>query len=161
MNRDDLLYLHERVERQLTALLEDFPADRWCYQPFANANHALWTIGHLGVVARSIGVLLRGEPPVKDRMNELFGKGSTVQAEASAYPPVAEVQAFSAEMRQALIAAIRTVPEARFAEPTPQVLHFIAPVWGRVVAAMAAHASFHLGQFAVIRKALNLSPRIG
>ena len=161
MNRDDLLFLTERVERQLANLLEDFPADRWLYQPFAGANHALWNVGHLGVVARNMAARLRGEPVPNDQWGELFGKGSTPQTDGAAGLPVAEVLEFSAKSRASFIEAIRTVPEARFADEVPENVRSIAPTFGRLVAVMAAHAALHVGQFAVLRKSLGLNPKMG
>ena len=114
MEKADVLPLAERAERQVAGLLEDFPADGWCYQPFPGANHALWTAGHLGVVSRRVTALLEGrQPDTPADYQGLFGKGSAPAPDPSAYPAPAQVLAFSTEARAAWLGAVRVVGPER------------------------------------------------
>jgi len=132
MDKTDLLPLVERAERQVAGLLEDFPSERWCYQPFPGANHALWTAGHLGVVNRFVTALLEGrQPDAPAAYQGMFGKGSTPSPDPATY----------------------------LAQTPPEPFQRFASTWGVLIAGMAQHTAFHAGQLAVIRKALGLQPK--
>jgi hypothetical protein len=160
MEKSDIIALHERVEKRLAGLLEDIPADKWCYQPFPGANHALWTVGHLAVVNHRFTATLEGrQPEPHGNYQELFGMGTTPVGNPAAYPPVSEVLAFAAQVREAWLAAIKAVSPGRLTEETPEQFRRFAPTWGMMVAGLSQHTAFHMGELAVIRKALGMKPK--
>ena len=160
MDKAELLALAEKAEQRFAGLLDDIPAEKWCYQPFPGANHALWTVGHLAVVNRRVTGLLTGQPPAGDeRFGALFGKGTSPQPDVAAYPAPAEVLAEAAAARAGWLDAIRSAPDARLADATPEMVRPFAPTYGTLVAAIAGHTQFHAGQLAMIRKALGLAPK--
>ncbi len=160
MDKAELLTLMERAESRCAGLLEDIPEDKLCYQPFPGANHALWTVGHLAVVLQRVTAFLEGrQPEPPPRYKELFDLGSVPSPDRSDYPPAAEVLRFAAAMRADWLKALREVDPSRLQEPTPERWRQFAANWGMMAAAMGQHTFFHLGELAVIRKALGLKPK--
>jgi hypothetical protein len=160
VDKSVLLLLNERSDNRLVGLLEDIPEDKLCYQPFPGANHALWTVGHLAVVNQRMTALMQDQQPAPpERYKELFDIKSIPSPDPTTYPPAAEVLQFAAKVREGWLNAIRAVDPARLEAAPPEPMRRFAPTWGVLIAAMSQHTAFHLGELAVIRKALGMAPK--
>ncbi len=153
-------FLFERARMALLGLIEDIPADKWCWQPQPNANHVLWSVGHIAVVDDLAISTLTGkpaEPPPP--WAGLFAPGSTPQSDPAAYPSPDEVIAYLKAQRQTLLTALDAAPDDIFDRPMPSEWSHLWPDVGCALLSLAWHEGFHTGQIATIRKTLGLKPK--
>ena len=74
----------ERARNALLGLIEDLPADAWCWQPFVGANHVMWIVGHIGVTDNlAIETLTGVKPSDLPPHTGFFAPGSTRVPDAS------------------------------------------------------------------------------
>lgn len=146
--------------RTLLALLEDIPADRMCFPPVANGNHALWVLGHVTVTDDYVMHELGKQPrQLAEQWHRLFGPGSTPVADAGAYPGVEEVRAAAGRQREAFVRWMRSLPDEQLDSPVPEDWREFCSVYANLPAALAWHEGMHTGQVTVIRKALGMRPK--
>src|SRR5260221_2365308 len=86
--------------------------------------HSLWVLGHLAVVEGFIPQVLFGQTNPVAKWQKLFGPGSEVVGNASAYPSFAEVRAKYLELREQNLKLLDSLSEADLDKPT------VAPVKG-------------------------------
>ncbi len=110
--------------------------------------HPLWVLGHLAVVEGFIPQVLFGQTNPVAKWQKLFGPGSEVVGNASAYPSFAEVRAKYLELREQNLKLLDSLSEADLDKPT------VAPVkglehefntFGRSFLTLAMHQIMHRG----------------
>lgn len=140
----------------------NFPDDLVTAQPPSCPNHLLWTLGHLASTASWMAGLVDGQPhTVPETYEKMFGMGSTPVNDPAAYPPFAEVRAaFDATYERLLTAAERMNDEQLAAPPAADGGGFVNDKLDALFKA-AWHESWHLGQLANLRRALNLPSAFG
>ena len=138
-------------------MIDDIPADKTCHQAVRDTNHAVWVLGHTACTDDYFRTTLGGGEPVIDgSWNELFGGGSKPSADASAYPPIAEIKVKAAEAREAFVKWIDSLDDDTLNEPLPEKLSFFAPNHAGLPITIAWHEGFHAGQVSAIRRDLGL-----
>lgn len=123
-------------------------------------NHALWVLGHLAVSEASIvGKFIKGQEPALKEWQGLFGLGSEPAGDLSKYPTKAEVLKKSQAVRQETLDLLRSLSDKDLDKPTSvQQNREIFGTIGRCLVTMVHHQAFHLGQIAVVRRALGRKP---
>jgi len=123
-------------------------------------NHALWVIGHLAVSEASIvGRFIKGQEPALKEWQSLFGLGSQPTSDLSKYPAKAELLKKSQAVRQETLDLLRSLSEKDLDKPTSvQQNQELFGTIGRCLVTMVHHQAFHLGQIAVVRRALGRKP---
>lgn len=156
------LFALEFARRNTLKFAEDIPADKLCVAPTADANHALWVLGHLAWTDDSILSALAGKPSALPAgFTEAFGMGSKPQPDAKRYPSVAEVKTQLAGRREALTGWLKSLSPAQLAAPLPKELSGFAPDHATLAATLAWHEGLHAGQLTVARRALGFGPKLG
>ncbi|MFQ5501703.1 MAG: DinB family protein [Phycisphaerae bacterium] len=149
--------------RQATmSLIDTLSEDQFLHQPIAGANHAMWIMGHLACSDEYFLNKLGGKPFDKfEAWETKFFMKSKPTANASDYPPIAEVKEALAYGRERLVGWYGTLDEATLLSPPPGDLKDFAPTHAALLSTMAWHEGLHMGQLTVIRKSLGLAPVFG
>jgi uncharacterized damage-inducible protein DinB len=129
--------------------------------PDAGGNCLNWVLGHI-LTARNAWLGLVGEEPVwKDPASSLYQRGSAPLTDAAAAVPFTElVAAFDAAQQPLLAGLARLTPE-RLAEPAP-----FSPrkdpneTIASLVASLAFHEAYHIGQTGILRRVIGLGGAI-
>ena len=132
----------QAVMRSLTNI-EDAPLTF----PTENGGcHPLWVIGHLAFVEGFTNEILGGgDNPVREWAT-LFGPETTPTADASQYPPMAEVRAQYVELRKRKMELLELMSEADLDkapawQPTGLEEHFAT--YGKTLLTVALHQTMH------------------
>ena len=140
-------------------LLAAIPADKYCYQPIAGANHALWIMGHLASIDAALLQMCGGPADARlPTLQPIFFMQSQPLPEPASYPPIAEVRTWFEETREALLTWYRGQDEQQLLLALPEPVKGIAPDRLHLVPRLAVHEATHAGQLTVIRKSLGLAP---
>ncbi len=146
----------------LLRFIVDIPADKLCTPPVPGGNHALWTMGHLAWADEAFLIALTGEPSeLPEDWASKFAWGSTPVPDPGNYPPVAEVMRVAADVRDRLVQWFDGAGESEMTNPVPKDLEGFASDVGQLMFSIAGHDRMHVGQLAVVRKALGLKRIIG
>jgi len=143
---------------QVRHLVSDLTDEQLVCQTPSCKNHAAWTIGHLVYSAQTIGA----EVHIKDWLSpdwlELFATGTTPVPNVGVYPKKQELLDALEEARQRLAVRLgmlkktdlsRALGDRRYREIFPTLGHAVLHV-------LTVHASIHLGQLTVWRKAIDI-----
>lgn len=165
--RDHARHLLQFSRKFTEGLLASFktPED-WVFQIHPKVNHAMWITGHLGLVDNSFIFRFRPDRGRKpEAWDQLFGFGSQPQPRVDVYPPVAEVQSYFRERREALLAVLDEMSEEELRAPAPAPGERSpiagAPSIGHGFIFVAYHEGLHSGQLTVAHRALGHAPVIG
>lgn len=142
-------------------LIDGFPADKAAFQPAPTDNHLLWMLGHMPYGYVYFAEVLGGKidaPP--EAWKPLFNAGSKPVGDPSKYPPMAELKKVFDSSFEQFMAIVEKMPVEDLGKPpaipadwlTERLAALHAVVW---------HEGWHGGQFANVRKALNLPPIMG
>ena len=134
--------------------LADFSDADMMFRPAPAANHAIWQMGHLANATR--GLVTACDPGVAFAFEDdaRFGKSKAGFDDIAAFASKAELLGRFESAMQTAAAWVATLTEADLARPTPEPLKNFAPTVGSVAIALTSHATMHLGQFQVARRAL-------
>ena len=148
------------VRKLIGDMVDSLPEDKLCHQPFEGGNHALWIMGHCAVSDDYFRCTIgeTGAATAPEGWQEQFGHGSTPSADASTYPPAAEVRHIFDEARIAFTDWIESLDEAGLNKPMPDDWTGFAPNVAEFPAFVAAHEAMHLGQLMDVRKSLGMAP---
>jgi uncharacterized damage-inducible protein DinB len=130
--------------------------------PTANGGcHPLWVLGHLALVEGMIPAVLFGEKnPVAD-WQQYFGESSEPVADASAYPPFADVRERYRQLREQNLKLLESLSEADLDKPTkapPKGREQEFATYGRSFLALALHQMMHRGNVTDARRASGRAP---
>jgi uncharacterized damage-inducible protein DinB len=155
------LFRLDFARRVTLAMLEDVPFDRWCLQPVAGGNHAMWIAGHLAATDDFFLVNVgRRTSALPEGWTGLFATGSKPVADLDAYPAPEVVMAQLAARREDLQSWFRSLTEAELRTPLPAGMRFAANL-AELMPSVAWHEAWHGGQLSLVRKALGLAPKFG
>jgi uncharacterized damage-inducible protein DinB len=123
-------------------------------------NHALWVMGHLAVSEASIvGRFIKGQEPALKEWQPLFALGSQPTSDLSKYPAKSELLKKSQAVRQETLNLLGSLSEKDLDKPTSvQQNQELFGTIGRCFVTMVHHQAFHIGQIAVVRRALGRKP---
>lgn len=131
-------------------------------QPWPEANHALWTMGHLATTYAWLATLIdaKANAGVPDSYNGLFGMESKPTGDAKKYPPVGEVRGAFEKSYALFYGLIEKLPEKdAWSAPAGEGYGFALSKLDCAYKC-AWHDGWHAGQVSDIRRALKL-PSIG
>lgn len=144
----------------LKMTLADFTdADMMC-RPVPRANHAMWQLGHvINSEVSLIGMIAPGMMPVlPEGFSKTFGHDMTSCDDPSKFPSKQELLDLFTKVRQGTIQWIKNVKLPELDKPLPEQaperLRQRCPTVGHLAMLVPGHATMHLGQMQVIRRAL-------
>jgi hypothetical protein len=161
--------LTERLQRQLQLIrtiseriLGSFTTpEQWTHQVHAQANHALWFAGHVGMVDNFLLSLVDPTRVVeKEDYRHRFGMGSRPTANPADYPDPKEVLAFMRERREAVLDVLAGLSDSDLSKPTPEGAPYMMPDIGAVFEAAVWHEALHAGQVTIARRDLGHPPLV-
>jgi hypothetical protein len=162
---DTLKFLCDRltVARGWTSsLLEDIDQSTWFNMPAPGINHVAWQVGHLAASQVSL-IHVRCFAKDYDRcappgFREMFGKGSTPNANPGAYPPLADVRAAFDRIQAEALDLIASMSESDLNSPAGAEPHPLFSTKQGAIATTAMHETFHAGQIALLRRLAGKPP---
>lgn len=154
----------EQSRQWVLALLSDAKNAATTFPTPKGGNHPLWVLGHLAHSEASLVsrfVLGRENPLAK--WDSLFGMGSEPVAEASKYPPMAELMAEFEKVRANTLKLLDSYSEADLDLPSkaPEDLKFMFGTIGQCFVSLGLHGALHAGQVADARRAMGRKPVFG
>lgn len=152
----------EFSRQTLLKMLEGFPIEKACFQPFPSANHMLWNVGHIAWVDDLFLTSLAGQTSaLSPGFVEKFAWKSTPTSNPADYPDLAVVRRHLDERRTALITWFKTLTPTLLAAPTPSNFQDMGKTLADLPGSIACHECIHIGQITVVRKSLDLPRQIG
>ena len=118
--------------------------------------HPLWVLGHLTLVEGSIPAILFGEKNPAAEWQRYFGENSEPVADASAYPPVAEVREKYIQLREHNLKLLESLSEADLDKPTkapPKGREREFATYGQSFLVLALHQAMHRGNVTDAKRA--------
>ncbi|BDC51072.1 hypothetical protein F183_A33880 [Bryobacterales bacterium F-183] len=112
--------------------------------------HPLWTIGHLTFIEGASHEMLGIGPNPVPHWAPLFVGGTNPVADASAYPPIAEIRATFRDLRAKTLAYLNSLDEAALDGPTrfqPPGLESHFETQGKAFLTIAMHQMLHATHF--------------
>jgi hypothetical protein len=144
-----------------TALMADAQALPVATPTPNGGNRPLWVLGHL--VHSEAGMVqgfILGKPNPLAKWDDLFGTGSEPVADASQYPPLAELLSEFDRARAENLKVLAGLTDADLDSPSkaPPELESMFGTIGQCFVALALHVTFHAGQVADARRAAGRKP---
>ena len=137
---------------------DDIRPDDWLLKPGDGSNHLLWVTGHLigsrGGAIKTLGV------DWSTPWSALFARGAT-PAPPEQYPSVDEIRKAWSDVSARLSAALAEAPAEALAKPAPEGKRSLDGKVGGVVAFLADHETYHVGQICYLRKWLGYGQTVG
>jgi hypothetical protein len=144
--KDAIRYSLDLAEQGILRPLADIEDAPTTFPTPNGGCHPLWVIGHLAYVEGLTHQLLEiGPNPVAD-WSKYFEQGTTPTADASQYPPFAEVRARYAALRKRTLEMLESMTEADLDTPTkfqPTGLEEHFSTYGRSLLTVAMHQMLH------------------
>lgn len=128
--------------------LAGLTAEEWLRRPNDKSNHLLWIFGHV-IWARGVTLNFLGSEYSKPWF-PLFARGAKLD-DSAAYPTPEEASAAWQEVSAKLTAAMESVQEDVLSKPGPNGIPSPDGKVSGVVAFLAHHETYHLGQAAYLR----------
>ena len=138
--------------------LDEVPPERWFLKPGNDSNHLMWVAGHLvvhrGAVLKSLGADWDAS------WSSLFRRGAKLTADEE-YPSIHEIKSAWEVVSKKLFASLNDAPSERLSQPAPSgPPSFDGKVSG-LVAFLAFHETYHVGQVSYLRKWLGYGQSVG
>ena len=108
--------------------------------------HPLWVLGHLTMVEGMVPAVLYGEKNPVAEWQRYFGENSEPLADASAYPPFAEVREKYLELRERNLKLLESLAEEDLDQPTkapPTGREREFATFGQSFLVLALHQAMH------------------
>jgi uncharacterized damage-inducible protein DinB len=137
---------------------QDIHPNEWFLKPGDASNHLLWVMGHL---TGSRGAVLKvlGSDWVTP-WGSLFARGAT-PVPPDQYPSVEEVRIAWSDVSARLSSALAEAPAEVLAKSAPEGKRSLDGKVGGVVAFLAYHETYHVGQVCYLRKWLGYGQTVG
>lgn len=147
--------LFEWAHAMTAKLAAGFPDDKLTFQGNPAENHLLWQIGHMATGYSWFASVLDGGPAsVGEAFDKLFGYQSRPNPDASAYPPLAEVQRIHDAQYTRFLTAAKKLKDADVNSPLE--IGGFAKNKIDLVNKATWHEGWHQGQISSLRRALAL-----
>ena len=127
--------------------------------PEGVANHPAWTIGHLVFTCQMLGGVIGIKPWLPKSWPKRYGSGSVPTDDPELYEPKEILLKILDDAQARMTAAIKKLDDASLdaAFPEPSYLEVFPTVRHSLTQVLVGHASFHVGQVSVWRRAMGLS----
>ena len=130
------------------------------HQAFSGASHVNWILAHLAVSEDGMIAQLSGKPNrLSPELHKSYSGGSECRADDGLTK--AEAWKLFTEQGKLTVEFIRTFPEAKYDEPSPEKLRGFVPTVGGVVGLLATHPYWHFGQVTFSRRSLKKAMLFG
>ena len=138
--------------------IEGILPEQWFLKPGDDSNHWMWVAGHLiisrGAVLKSLG----DEWAVP--WSSLFTRGAKLTVDGQ-YPAVEEIRSAWEEVSAKLLASLVGAPADVLAKPAPKGPPSFDGKISGLVAFLAFHETYHVGQVSYLRKWLGYGQSVG
>jgi len=132
--------------------------EHWFLKPGDASNHLMWVTGHLiasrGTVLKTLGS--EWSAP----WNSLFARGAKL-APPDEYPGIEEIRKAWKDVSEQLLARVAGVPAEVLTTPAPGGKPSFDGKVGGLVAFLAFHETYHVGQMGYLRKWLGYGQIVG
>ncbi|MGE3108622.1 MAG: DinB family protein [Phycisphaerales bacterium] len=147
--------LFEWAHAMTSKLISGFQGHQLTYQGTPTENHLLWQIGHMATGYAWFASMLDGSPAsLGEPFDRLFGYQSKPVGDASAYPPIGEVQRVHDEQYARFLRAAKQAKDADAAGSLDAGGFAKSKV--DLILKAAWHEGWHQGQISSLRRALGL-----
>jgi uncharacterized damage-inducible protein DinB len=137
---------------------EGINTDHWFLKPGEDSNHLMWVAGHLvgsrGSVLKALGC------EWKTPWSSLFSRGAK-QTTREQYPSVEEIRKAWSDVSDQLAAALASAPAEVLERPAPKGTPSFDGKVGGLVAFLAFHETYHVGQVSYLKKWLGYGQTVG
>ena len=144
-------FIYRRNQDLIAKAVEGLALEQWNQRPLDACNSALWLLGHM-VWARSRALQLVGFTWTKPWL-EFFARGSK-PSENPPYPPVNELLDAWHDLCISFPATLDEISSDTLSKPVQQPSPSFDGTVGGMVSFLAMHESYHVGQFAYVRRML-------
>jgi uncharacterized damage-inducible protein DinB len=144
-----MLHLNQEVTKKL---VDDISDDESMARGPGRHNHIRWQIGHLLYSLNYTKTLLGDSDSDYSRFEKLYGGGSEVSDDASAYPPISELKEQLYAAYQEAIALVENSAESDLTKEIGEGERK-SQVW-QAVTFLCMHEFYHNGQITHVRKSL-------
>jgi hypothetical protein len=142
-------------------LIETVKLEDW-FKMSDGVTHLAWQVGHIAAAQYGLAIrCVRGKPEAGEVLPSsyptLFGRGTKVQADPTAYPDPSEILRIFHHVHDCVPREIGGFTDQQLSEPA---IHQ-APMWQTKFDALifaAEHEFIHAGQIGVLRRALGYEP---
>jgi uncharacterized damage-inducible protein DinB len=138
--------------------ISEIPPDDWFRSPGDDSNHLMWVTGHIiwsrGNVLKSLNAEWTAP------WLAAFARGAT-RAMEKQYPPVAEMQNAWNDVSTQLLNCLADAPAELLAKTAPQGPPSFDGKLSGLVAFLAFHETYHVGQISYLRKWLGYGQSVG
>ena len=142
----------------VNGVIQGILPERWFLRPGDDSNHLMWVTGHLVVSRATVLKSLKAEWAVP--WSSLFNRGAKLAADDQ-YPPVEEIRSAWTDVSAKLLASLAGAPADLLAQPAPKgPPSFDGKVSG-LVAFLAFHETYHVGQVCYLKKWLGHGQSVG
>jgi len=144
-------------------LLEDIDEADWFRMPAEGVTHVAWQVGHLAIaeyglaLVRTRGAKQEDEQLLSTEFRELFGKGSTPEADAAKYPPTDAIRKTLDHVHTAVLSEIAAMSDDALSQPVDKP-HAMFATKIEALEFCASHELIHAGQIALLRRLLGKTP---
>lgn len=145
------------------SLLEDAGDDDWFRIPRGGVTHLAWQVGHLAMAQYMLTLYrLRGKEPddeelISKAFLRYFLKGTQPKADASQYPPMADIRATFDAVHEQVMQTLAEYPPEELDESVGEP-YVIAPTRLGSLFFCAHHEMLHAGQIGLLRRCLGKDP---
>jgi hypothetical protein len=151
--RDYLSYLLDANQRFAHRYLDDITEEEAFETAGGACNHFLWLTGHLAYSAAQLLDFMKAPVDFPEEWANLFRGGQELNPDRAAYPSMAKVRANLYEMYDQANRALKNLSENQLSEEVEAEPEVVRPRVNLILA-MCAHEAYHLGQVAILRRAL-------
>jgi len=132
--------------------------EQWFLRPGNDSNHLMWVAGHL--VASRAAVLKSLGAEWQTSWSALFTRGAKL-ATAEKYPAAEEVRNAWDDVSGKLLISLADAPADVLAKPAPKGPPSFDGKISGLVAFLAFHETYHVGQVSYLRKWLGYGQSVG
>ncbi len=150
--RDQLLYMLDFNRKTIKKLIDDVSEEESMERGSDSHNHIRWTTGHLVYCDSYVCSLLGGDSDDHKKVAGLFGAGSEVSDDPSAYPAMSELRERLYRLHEWMISRIEKLTDADLERETGDDENK-EPLW-QPVTFFCMHEFYHAGQMASMRRLL-------
>ncbi len=137
---------------------EGIPEEHWFRQPGDASNHLMWVAGHLVVGRGSVLRLLGSEWAVP--WDSIFTRGAKLAARDQ-YPGVGEIRKAWDNASEQLLKSLADPPVDVLTKPAPEGKPSFDGKVSGLIAFLAFHETYHVGQVSYLRKWLGYGQTVG
>ena len=145
------------------SLLDALAPEDYFRMPSEGVTHIAWQVGHVAVAQYSLALKrIRGPRAedarlVSEELPGLFGKGSTPQADAGAYPAPDEIRRLFDNVHAQAVTELADLPADVLDEPTDPPHPMFSTKHGALLFC-SQHEMLHAGQIGLLRRLLGSAP---